>query len=332
VRRYDPGAVSQWTQQFDGGVNGADVGLAMTGDSAGFMIAVGRLTTQQGVPSDMWLTKCTPTGQTLWSTFDAGPVSGGAIAMADASGEFIVAGSIKQGDNNALVRRYDPFGSELWTEVFVGADGGTDTASGVAVDGAGNILVVGREFTDAQGFNIWIQQYSPGGQPGWGTTVDGPTSGNDWANDVAIDPDDNLIVVGRIATDGNFADAWLRKYSPDGDELWTQTYAGAAGESDEAIAVAIAPSGDFVVAGQTSVTDQGDNIFVSKRGPDGERAVAAHARRRAELRRPGRRRRDRPRRQRRRHRHRPRRPDDQQRRLAAQIQPVSARASATAFG
>jgi len=190
--------------------------------------------------------------------------------MADASGEFIVAGSIKQGDNNALVRRYDSFGSELWTEVFVGADGGTDTASGVAVDGAGNILVVGREFTDAQGFNIWIQQYSPGGQPGWGTTVDGPTSGNDWANDVAIDADDNLIVVGRVATDGNFSDAWLRKYSPDGDELWTQTYAGAAGESDEAIAVAIAPSGDFAVAGQTSVTDQGDDIFVSKRGPDGD--------------------------------------------------------------
>lgn len=269
VRRYDPGAVGQWTQQFDGLVNGTDVALALTGDSAGFMISLGRLTTMQGEPSTMWLTKCTPTGQTVWSALDPGPVSGGAIAMADEAGEFIVVGAIDQGDTNAFTRRYDEFGGELWTEVHVGADGGTDSASGVAVDGAGNIIVVGREFTAAQGFNILIQQYGPDGATGWNATVDGPIGGNDWANDVAIDADDNLIVVGRLAVDGNFSDAWMRKYSATGDELWTQTYAGDAGESDEAVAVAISPTGEFAVIGQTASAATGADIFVSKRDPDG---------------------------------------------------------------
>ena len=269
VRRYDPGAVSQWTQQFDGMVNGADIALAMAGDPAGFMIAVGRLTTMQGEPSQLWLTKCTPTGQTLWSVLDPGLVAGGGVAMADPSGEFIVVGSIDQGDNNALVRRYDSVGSELWTEVHVGQDGGTDSASGVAVDAAGNIMVVGREFTAAQGFDIWLQQYSPDGAAGWGATVDGPTGGNDWANDVAFDPDGNFVVVGRVAVDGNFSDAWLRKYTAAGAELWTMTYAGEAGESDEAVAVAISKAGELAVAGQTSTAEHGLDIFVSKRAPDG---------------------------------------------------------------
>ncbi|MBL9105057.1 MAG: hypothetical protein JNL82_29195 [Myxococcales bacterium] len=270
VRRYDPGAVSQWTQQFDGGVNGTDIALAMAGDDAGFMIAVGRQTTMQGMPSVMWLTKCTPTGQTLWSTFDPGPVSGGGIALADASGEFVVVGSINQGGNNALVRRYDPNGSELWTEVFSGPDGGTDIASGVAVDGAGNIIVAGREFTDAAAFNIWVQQYGPGGDAGWTASFDGPASGADWANDVAVDPDDDsVIVVGRVDVGGGFSDAWIRKYDAGGDELWTQTFAGQGGMSDDAVAVAVAPGGDFAVTGQTFVADHSD-IFVSKRDKDGD--------------------------------------------------------------
>jgi cysteine-rich repeat protein len=269
VRRYDPGAVSQWTQQFDGGVNGADVGLTMAGDGAGFMIAAGRMTTAQGEPSVPWLTKCTPTGQTVWTVLDPGPISAGGLAMAE-GGEFVLVGVIQQGGNDALIRRHDADGGELWTAVHAGADGGSDAAAGVAVDAAGELIVVGREFTDAQGFDVWIRRYGPDGTPGWSATVDGPAGGNDWASDVAVGPDDTFVVVGRVEQGDGFADAWLRKYGADGEVLWTRTFAGEAGGSDEAVAVAVAPGGEFAVTGRTAVAADDDDIFVAKHAPDGE--------------------------------------------------------------
>lgn len=92
----------------------------------------------------------------------------------------MIAGVIKQADNDALVRKYADGGQELWTRTFAGAAAGPDTASGVAVDAAGNILAVGRKFTDAEGFDIWIQQYGPDGTPGWGQSFGGGVGGNDW--------------------------------------------------------------------------------------------------------------------------------------------------------
>ena len=222
VRKYDPGPVSLWTQQYDGGVNGTDAGGALAGDAAGFMIALGRQTVTQGEPGVGWLSKCTPNGQVLWTFTDAG-LAGGDIALAGDGGDFVVAGVIKQGsDSNALVRKYADGGAELWTEVYAGAANKTDYASGVAVDGAGNIVVVGREFVDADGFNIWVQQYAADGSPGWGETLDGGAAGLDWANAVAFDDEDQPVVVGRIDLGGGFSDAWIRKYTAEGAELVAQ--------------------------------------------------------------------------------------------------------------
>jgi cysteine-rich repeat protein len=270
IRKYDPGPFSQWTQQYDGGINGSDAGFALAGDAAGFMVALGRQTVAMGQPGVLWLSKCTPTGQVVWATTETGSVNGSDIALAGDGGDFVVVGVIKQADNDALVRKYADGGQELWSEVFTGAGNGPDTASGVAVDGAGNILAVGREFTDLENFNIWIQQYGPDGTPGWGQSFDGGAAGNDWANAVAFDDAGDAVVVGRIDVGGGFSDAWIRKLADDGSEVWTQTIAGELGESDEAIAVAVGSNGDIAVVGKSAVLEQGLDIFVHKLDADGE--------------------------------------------------------------
>ena len=268
VRKYDPGAFSLWTQQYDGGVNGSDAGFALAGDADGFMIALGRQTVAMGQPGVAWLSKCTPNGQVVWAFTDPGAINGSDVAMAS-GGDFVIAGVIKQADNDALVRKYADGGQELWTATFAGAAAGPDTASGVAVDPAGNILAVGRESTDLEGFNIWIQKYGPDGAPGWGQSFDGGAGGNDWANAVAFDAAGDAVVVGRVDVGGGFADAWIRKLADDGSEVWTRTHAGELGESDEAVAVAIAGNGDIAIAGKSAVQDAGLDIFVHKLDADG---------------------------------------------------------------
>ncbi|MGB1013228.1 MAG: hypothetical protein ACPG4T_03760, partial [Nannocystaceae bacterium] len=156
------------------------------------------------------------------------------------------------------------------TRVYEGNDGGLDTASGVAVDSAGDIITVGRTFSDTQSFNAFILKYGPDGLPKWSITHDGPVSGLDWANAVAVDPaDDNIVVVGREAQgDASKTDAWLARYDPDGNMIWQTLYAGAAGETDLANGVAIDPNGHIVVVG-TENTEAGTDIWLAKYDADG---------------------------------------------------------------
>ncbi|WP_434423440.1 DUF4215 domain-containing protein [Nannocystis pusilla] len=269
IQKFDPGGLSQWTQQYDGGVNAADSALRLAAEPTGFMVAVGRQTIAQGQPGLFWLSKCTPTGQLVWQFTDDAPIAGAAVAMA--GDDPVVAGSIKQAqDTNGFVRKYDENGGEIWSRVHVGDHGGLDSLSGVTVDGAGNVYAVGRESTAAQGFDILVLQYGPDGAPGWTDVVDGGTGGNDWALNVAVDLDGVVYVAGRVETGGGFADAWLRRYEAGGQVLWTDTFAGEFGQSDDATAIAAVAGGGFVAAGSTAVGEDDVDLWIRRYDADGE--------------------------------------------------------------
>ncbi len=261
IRKYDPTGVSLWTQQYDGGAGSIDSVAAVTSDDAGFMIAVGRQSTD-GMGSDFWLSQCDPQGQILWAFTDPGPISGSDITMLGS--DFVVTGSIKQNnDDNAWIRRYDGGGSEIWTRVFEGADDGPDVASSVAVDGAGNILVAGRTFTMAASFNIWIRRYDPDGMVDWTVELDGPVGGVDWANGIAHDPvSGEIAAVGRVDGAGDSVDIWIGKFDGDGAQLWEVIH-DDSGETDLAHDVAIDSAGNIVVVGQSEFGGQ-DDIWIGK--------------------------------------------------------------------
>lgn len=268
IQKLDPGGLSQWTQQYDGGVNAADAAIRLAAEPSGFMVAVGRQTVAQGQPGLFWLSKCTPTGQLVWQFTDDAPIAGVAVVMA--GDDPVIAGTIKQNnDTNGLVRKYDENGGEVWTSVHVGANGGLDSLSGIALDGAGNVYAVGRESTATEGFNILVLQYGPDGSPGWSDTVDGGIGGNDWALDVATDPDGDIYVAGRVDTGGGFSDAWLRIYDNGGAPVWTGTYAGPFGQSDEAAAIAATKDGGFVAAGSTTVAEGDTDLWIRRYAADG---------------------------------------------------------------
>ena len=268
IRKLDPGGVGVWTQQYDGGANGPDAALEIAAEPSGFMVAVGRQTVAMGQPSEFWLSKCTPTGQIVWQFTDGAPIAGAAAALH--GDDPVIAGNIKQnGDTNAWVRKYDENGTQLWTAVHAGASGGLDSLGGVAVDGAGNVIAVGRESTAGEGFDILVLQFAPDSTPGWSDRVDGGMAGNDWASDVAVDPAGNVYVAGRVDAGGGFSDAWLRKYDPAGEPLWTGGFAGAFGESDDVTAIAATADGGFVAAGSTAVGPGDTDLWIRRYDPSG---------------------------------------------------------------
>lgn len=144
----------------------------------------------------------------------------------------------------------------------------SDFASGVAIDGAGNVYVIG---TIQQGAlpgqaslgdaDAYLRKYDSRGKEVW--TQQFGTQSEDHGNGVTVDGADNLYVVGM--TRGPIAgqtglvgidyDAYVRKFDSDGSVLWTRQFGtprqpGIQGD-DRASDVAVDVAGNVYVVGFT---------------------------------------------------------------------------------
>ncbi|WP_437618013.1 hypothetical protein [Sorangium sp. So ce1151] len=188
--------------------------------------------------SAVFLVKLDPDGNHLWSH---GHMTGTfAISVglrdiaADAAGNFVALfiypSSVDTGMN---VRTYNAAGEYMWGVSHRTYD---RVRGGVATDSAGNVLIAAGH---AEGFGVCpcdyyfhVEKRDPAGNVLWKKLVPGPSApdfgdeGGD-AEDVAVDAEDNLLVVGRsmgnldlgggpIARGTHF----VVKMSPLGDYLW----------------------------------------------------------------------------------------------------------------
>ncbi|HLF41426.1 MAG TPA: SBBP repeat-containing protein [Acidimicrobiia bacterium] len=172
-------------------------------------------------------------------------------------------GQASVGMVDAYVRKYAAGGEELWTRQFGSFD--RDFARGVAVDGQGDVYVVGQTFgtlpgqQSAGGFDAFVRKYDAAGAEIW--TRQFGSSGGEGANSVAVDGAGNVFVVGssRATMPGQVSageyDPYLRKYDSTGAELWTRQFGSL--DDDFAVDVAVDAAGESVVVGQTSGTFPG---------------------------------------------------------------------------
>jgi len=171
-----------------------------------------------------------------------------------------------------------------WVKRF----GGTLNESGqsVFVDGSGNIYLVGyfmgtanfggSDLTSAGGYDLFLAKYSSAGVHQWSRSYGG--TGNEQAYAITLDTAGNIFVAGSMYFTCNFggtnmtsagdADAFLAKYSPDGDHLWSLRF--GANFPDVIKSIAVDSGGDVIVAGffQGTVDVVGTTIFSWGNGID----------------------------------------------------------------
>ncbi|HSI74091.1 MAG TPA: SBBP repeat-containing protein [Fimbriimonas sp.] len=153
------------------------------------------------------------------------------------------------------------FAQTLDWEVFYPDAGSSETCGRlVRTDNSGNLLVSGVDETDTNDTLI-LAKYDANGVQQWLTTYD-PTGDNFFeVEDMAIDADNNLVVVGNSY--GDTANWVVTKIAPDGSTLWTKT------EPDYTTAsLAISPTGHIYVVGSSLATATQD-IVVRHIGPGG---------------------------------------------------------------
>jgi len=198
----------------------------------------------------------------------------------DAAGRIVVAGGAYMATNyDFAVARYNPDGSLDTTfdsDGIVTTDfaGGPDWGNGVAIDGDGRIVVVGR--TGAfPSINLAIARFNPDGS--LDVTFDGdgkvttnfgvPQNGGD---DVVIDASGQIVVAGWA---GNWStdevDFAVARYNPDGSLDATFDGDGKAttdfgGGADYGRALALDSVGRIVVAGE-----DGEDFAIARYNTDG---------------------------------------------------------------
>lgn len=257
LRKYDFDGNELWTRQFSTGSTDNISGVAVDGTSA--YLAGWTFGTFPGESSsgdgDAYLRKYDPDGNEMWtrqfgtSAFDA------AYAIdADPSGIYVggstggvLAGGSNAGQFDVFVARYDSDGNEVWTRQFGAA--GYDYPSAIDVAGAG-VYVAGKTAESSSTDDAFIRKYDPDGNELWSHQF-----GTSFRDDEAFGISANatgVFVTGWTdgtlpgQTSAGLADAFVRKYDLDGNELWTRQF-GTPGYD---VAHDVEASGPYV-AGRT---------------------------------------------------------------------------------
>jgi len=185
---------------------------------------------------------------------------GNAVAI-DSADNIIVTGrttSDGAGGTDFLIAKHNSAGALQWDRTLGGT--GSDDGNAVAIDSADNIIVTGRTNSDgAGGYDVLIAKYNSAGALQWDRTLGG--TGTDFGAAVAIDSDDNIIVVGYTNSDGaGGIDLLIAKYNSAGALQWDRTLGGTGG--DVGNAVAIDSADNIIVVGYTNSDGAGGYDFL----------------------------------------------------------------------
>lgn len=280
-----------------------DIAYAVATDSSGNTYVTGR-TYSTNFPTsnafrtfnsglrDLFITKFSPTGTILYSTYvgGSGDDIGFGIAV-NSSGEPYVTGWTNSsnfplanalqpfyggGNTDSFLVRLSSAGNSLLTSTYAGGNG-EDVGYGIALDSSRNIYGTGyTTSTDLLTVNA-IQSFNAGGADAFllelsasggalifATYAGG--SGNDFGNAITVDAAGYIYAIGDTAsTDlttvgalqsfnaGGF-DAFLGKLAPSGGSIIFSTYAGGNGD-DAGRGIAVDGSGNIYAAGFTNSTN-----------------------------------------------------------------------------
>ncbi|MET0792633.1 MAG: SBBP repeat-containing protein [Polyangiaceae bacterium] len=288
------------------GGTGADLGYAIAADSAGNAYVTGvtfstnfptlaPLQPSTGGKQDAFVTKINPAGSALvYSTYLGGSQDDYAQAIAVGNtGNALVAGTTfssnfpklaalqgtLNGTSDAFVSNLAPNGNALVYSTYLGG-GQAESAHGVALDSAGNAVVVGTtgsgDYPRVSAFQAtfgggtydgFVSKLNPAGSALLNSTYLGGAS-NDEAQAVVVQASGQATVVGYTAS-SNFpalgapqpnlaspghSDAFVSRFNATGSSLAYSTYLGGSGE-DSASGVGVDANNSAYVVGSTDSTD-----------------------------------------------------------------------------
>ncbi|MCC6963522.1 MAG: hypothetical protein IT585_09750, partial [candidate division Zixibacteria bacterium] len=273
--KLDSAGNTQWQRIYNGDADTIDSPYDICFDGEGNICVTG-YTYSPANDFDFATVKYSPAGVEMWSRTVNGPFSGQDIAYAvvtDAAGNVMVSG---ESSGAAMTVKYSPSGDMLWLRRYTGPVGswGADSR-GMAIDGMGNIYVIGYIFWSSTNNDIVLVKYNPAGDTLWTRLYDGPANGIDFGLHVVVDKQGNIYASGTsegINTDYDFV---TMKYLSNGDRTWVARFSASSG-SDWPVEVVANDYGDVFVTGSYKGDDAQQHIVTIQYFFDGTEAWHAY--------------------------------------------------------
>ncbi|MBS3074245.1 hypothetical protein J4447_02190, partial [Candidatus Pacearchaeota archaeon] len=143
--------------------------------------------------------------------------------------------------NSPIIMKYGKNGSILWNKTFNGSIG--YYAGGLAVDSEDNAIATGYGK-----FGLYYTaKYNPEGVFLWNATYNGGGCDYSGGQDIGIDSDNNIIIVGRNCIEPEF---FTIKYNKNGQEIWRRSYDSSS--TDFALGVGVDSDNNIIATGSTN--------------------------------------------------------------------------------
>jgi hypothetical protein len=140
-------------------------------------------------------------------------------------------------------------GVPVWTNRYNGPGNGDDSASAIALDASGNVIVTGYSTGSGSSSDYTTIKYSSAGAPLWTNRYNGTGNSFDGPIGLVVDANSNIIVTGFSYGAGTIRPDYLTlKYSSAGVPLWTNRYIGPTSD-DYAEALAMDTNSNVYVTG-----------------------------------------------------------------------------------
>ena len=264
-----------WVNRIDGPAHGSDHGHDVKTDTAGNVLVTGWIESSTG-NTDSYTVKYSPDGDLLWAKTYAGSATGvdyGYALAVDQSGNAYV-GGFGNGNNptfDIFVLKYGSNGDPVWTQRWTSPIATYSAyAYSIAVDKQENVYVTGFMSDGLTDGEFVTLKYDSTGNLQWSARYNGSPNSIDYSNCIAVDGSGNAYITGWSGGDNNLWDFTTIKYSPTGEELWVRTYNGSANDNDFAYRLALDPSGNIYVTGQSVETGSDNDITTIKYSSDGD--------------------------------------------------------------
>lgn len=267
--RYNASGTQQWIKNYNAIGDNSDNGSAIAADASGNVYVAG-YTFGNGTDRDICVMKINSTGDTVWvRKFDgsAGKTDQASAIAVDASGAVYITGYSKNTASgyDYITIKYNSIGDTLWTKKYNGTGNGTDKATALFVDGAGNVYISGYSDSDpslASNDNYVTIKYSSAGVQLWVSSFNGTANGADRASGIIVDASGNVFVTGK-SFNGTDYDLVTLKYNAAGVQQNSATYSGGYGD-DSPNAIAIDANSNIYLTGQTLAANLFDDCITLK--------------------------------------------------------------------
>jgi hypothetical protein len=316
VTKLGPAGNVLWSKQYGDAQSQAVFGAAV--DPAGSAYLTGRFqgnidfgggSLASAGGDDIFAAKIDNAGNYVWrSSFGDAQNQFGIAIAADTNGNAFITGVLQGSVNfggakltssglaDVFLVKLGPGGTHIWSKSFGDALG--QYVSGLAVDGAGDVVIVGyfsgsisfgaptSTLTSAGGLDVFLAKFDSSGTPKWSQRFG--DAKDQLASGVALDPSGNIVIVGNFNGATNFGtglltsagneDVFVAKFNPSGVSMWSDNFGGtnkdqfAGGvtvDSAGAISIATYFNGDIDFGGGSLLSAGANDVAVAKLNASG---------------------------------------------------------------